>query len=215
MHEVASDQRHIHVLDDENAHFYYNGEEIPVNVAPAEKLTAETIIAYDVESTLHVVITPEVGTQEAVEETKVVYEDKPLKDTSFNWLTTSVHDSVTEINNAAAALDEYRQKVEEFKEAGTDTNMNGIDQVLRNQQGDLVQMIDDLSYREDDMQALANYALNLWQALNSVHGGCAKENIASARAMEKGGMAQYGTEENGDLLFRYRARNSIGYEGNS
>ena len=52
-------------------------------------------------------------------------------------------------------------------------------------------------------------------ALNSVHGGCAKENIASARAMEKGGMAQYGTEENGDPLFRYRARNSIGYEGNS
>ena len=74
---------------------------------------------------------------------------------------------MTEINNAAAALEEYRQKVEEFKEAGTDTNMNGMDQVLRNQQGDLVQMIDDLSYREDDMQALANYALNLWQALNS------------------------------------------------
>lgn len=42
-------------------------------------------------------------------------------------------------------------------------------------------------------------------ALNSVHGGCAKENIASTRAMEKGGMAQYGTEENGDPLFRFRA----------
>ena len=52
-------------------------------------------------------------------------------------------------------------------------------------------------------------------SLPGVHGGCAKENIASARAMEKGGMVQYGTEENGDPLFRYRARNSIGYEGNS
>ena len=40
-------------------------------------------------------------------------------------------------------------------------------------------------------------------ALSGVHGGCAKENIASARAMEKGGMAQYGTEENGDPLFRF------------
>ena len=38
--------------------------------------------------------------------------------------------------------------------------------------------------------------------LSSVHGGCAKENVASARAMEKGGMVQYGTEENGDPLFR-------------
>ena len=40
-------------------------------------------------------------------------------------------------------------------------------------------------------------------ALSGVHGGCAKENIASARAMEKGGMKQYGTEENGDPLFRF------------
>ena len=39
--------------------------------------------------------------------------------------------------------------------------------------------------------------------LSSVHGGCAKENVASARAMEKGGMVQYGTEENGDPLFRF------------
>ncbi len=42
-------------------------------------------------------------------------------------------------------------------------------------------------------------------ALSGVHGGCAKENIASARALEKGGMVQYGTEENGDPLFRFCA----------
>lgn len=40
-------------------------------------------------------------------------------------------------------------------------------------------------------------------SLKSVHGGCDKDNIASHRAMEKGGMIQYGTEENGDPLFRY------------
>ena len=42
-------------------------------------------------------------------------------------------------------------------------------------------------------------------ALAGVHGGCAKENAASARAMEKGGMTRYGTEDNGDPLFRFRA----------
>ena len=47
-------------------------------------------------------------------------------------------------------------------------------------------------------------------ALSGVHGGCAKENIASARAMEKGGMARYGTEENGDPLFRYTAKERAG-----
>ena len=43
-------------------------------------------------------------------------------------------------------------------------------------------------------------------ALSGVHGGCAKENVASARAMEKGGMTRYGTEDNGDPLFRFRAK---------
>ena len=43
-------------------------------------------------------------------------------------------------------------------------------------------------------------------AIRSVHGGCARENIASRRAMEKGGMVQYGTEDNGDPLFRYCAK---------
>ena len=43
-------------------------------------------------------------------------------------------------------------------------------------------------------------------ALSGVHGGCARENAASARAMEKGGMARYGTEENGDPLFRFSIR---------
>ena len=42
--------------------------------------------------------------------------------------------------------------------------------------------------------------------LSGVHGGCDKENIASRRAMEKGGMVQYGTEDNGDPLFRFTVK---------
>ncbi len=42
-------------------------------------------------------------------------------------------------------------------------------------------------------------------SLQSVHGGCDKDNIASRRAMEKGGMTRYGQEENGDPLYRFRA----------
>lgn len=37
--------------------------------------------------------------------------------------------------------------------------------------------------------------------LESVHGGCDKENIASAKMMQKAGMRHYGFEENGDPLF--------------
>jgi hypothetical protein len=41
------------------------------------------------------------------------------------------------------------------------------------------------------------------------------ENIASARAMENGGMAQYGAEENGDPLFRFCANTESYQEGNT
>ena len=43
-------------------------------------------------------------------------------------------------------------------------------------------------------------------SLQSVHGGCDKDNIASKRAMEKGGMIQYGTEDNGDPVFRFTVK---------
>lgn len=43
-------------------------------------------------------------------------------------------------------------------------------------------------------------------SLQSVHGGCDKDNIASKRAMEKGGMVQYGYEDNGDPVFRYTVK---------
>lgn len=42
--------------------------------------------------------------------------------------------------------------------------------------------------------------------LQSVHGGCDRDNIASGRIMEKGGMVQYGTEDNGDPLFRFTVK---------
>lgn len=47
-------------------------------------------------------------------------------------------------------------------------------------------------------------------SLQSVHGGCARDNTASRRAMEKGGMIQYGTEDNGDPVFRFTAKEKDG-----
>lgn len=44
--------------------------------------------------------------------------------------------------------------------------------------------------------------------LQSVHGGCREDNIASKRAMEKAGMVQYGQEKNGDPLFWFKLENA-------
>lgn len=54
------------------------------------------------------------------------------------------------------------------------------------------------------VQALLAHAFGALK-LEQVHGGCYKDNIASARMMEKAGMCRYGEQENGDPLFIARA----------
>ena len=55
------------VLSAPNAVFYQNGQEVPVDVVPAEQLTADTLFILDTDGTMHVLITPEVqGTAEAL-----------------------------------------------------------------------------------------------------------------------------------------------------
>ena len=43
-------------------------------------------------------------------------------------------------------------------------------------------------------------------SIQSVHGGCDKNNIASKRALEKGGMIQYALNDEGDPQFIYKAQ---------
>ncbi len=55
------------VLDDPSASFWENGKEIPVNLIPASKIDANTLMAYEADGTLHVLITPKVtGSAEAI-----------------------------------------------------------------------------------------------------------------------------------------------------
>ena len=62
MYDNASD-----VLNDPNAKFYENGKEIPVNLVPANKIDDKTLIAYEADGTMHVLITPNIeGTTESV-----------------------------------------------------------------------------------------------------------------------------------------------------
>jgi len=71
------------VLENPDATFWENGVEIPVNLVPAEKIDADTLIAYDADGTLHVLITPEIeGTSLSVQ--------KAAEGISKDYVTTSV-----------------------------------------------------------------------------------------------------------------------------
>ncbi|MGJ4848946.1 hypothetical protein ACH6CV_01710 [Bacillota bacterium Meth-B3] len=56
------------VLHEPKASFYMDGKQVPVDVVPREKLTADTLFVYGADGTMHVLITPEVqGTPESVQ----------------------------------------------------------------------------------------------------------------------------------------------------
>jgi TP901 family phage tail tape measure protein len=56
------------VLNEPKASFYMDGKQVPVEVVPKEKLTADTLFVYGADGTMHVLITPEVqGTEESVQ----------------------------------------------------------------------------------------------------------------------------------------------------
>lgn len=73
------------VTNDTNAKFWENGKEIPVNLVPANKIDASTLIAYDTDGTLHVLITPKIsGTKEAVEQAAAGV-NNPKVAVRFGW----------------------------------------------------------------------------------------------------------------------------------
>ena len=89
----------------------------------------------------------------------------------------------------------------------------GLDGTLNHAEPEIFILLDEAyqnrGYGTQCVRELLRIAVEAY-ALSGVHGGCAKENIASARAMEKGGMVRYGTEENGDPLFRFTAKEKAG-----
>ena len=106
-------------LSDDNTQFYYNGKEIPVNLVPANKLTAETIIAYDADGTLHVLIMPEIGSPEAVEESVEQMGDKIGKGNAFLkgiHFFSSTDDDIIRINNLAENVNALKQRITELQE---------------------------------------------------------------------------------------------------
>ena len=156
------------VLDAEDAHFYYNGQEIPVNLVPAEKLTAETIIAYDSDGALHVLIMPEIGTPEAVEESIEQMGDKIGKGNGFLeaiHLFSSTDDDVQQILNLADTVDYLRGKVEEFKASG-DFSMSGqMEMEVGATLGELDQQLQNLN--DQDIANIGQEAAQLMAALSS------------------------------------------------
>lgn len=118
------------VLDDPKATFWEGGKEIPVNLVPASKIDASTLIAYDADGTLHVLITPQIeGTTESV--------SKAAESVLNKYVTTSIfgnesHNNWGWLNNLLGSdlltwMDSFNMQLEAFgRNKGTWVTLWGL-----------------------------------------------------------------------------------------
>ena len=130
--------------------------------------------------------------------------DHPLSSTEAQAQIARMRDTHTK--NTAGKLLHLCLAVCAQADPGTIRGWCGLDG-SRNPSGPEIFVLLDESFRNRGygtqcMKELLRIAADEYR-LRAVHGGCFKDNIASARAMVKAGMVPCGTEANGDPRFEF------------
>ena len=95
------------VLESGNARYYCDGQEIPVDVVPADMLTPDTLFILDADGTMHVLITPEIkGTPEAVAAAENLLNTTDHQGSiAARWLDDDTLDDLAKCNDYMKGID--------------------------------------------------------------------------------------------------------------
>lgn len=145
-----------------------DGASLPVTPEVVEKIGVNDIAAVAEDGTIHVLITPKVGTAEAVKTTTEAMNSTPLDNTPISFLSSSAQEDVERINNLSAAAADLQAQIAALKASGNIWTENGIG--LNELQHMEVNTVSDLTEElrgltEMDLQAIADQAANLMAAL--------------------------------------------------
>ena len=147
-----------------------DGAPLPVTPEVLGKITVNDIAALEADGTIHVMITPKVGSVEGVETASAAMASTPLDNTPFSFLSSSAQEDVDRINSLASAAAELQVQISALKASGNIWTEDGIGlNELQNMEtgtvSELTAQLEGLS--EMDLQAIADQAANLMAALNS------------------------------------------------
>lgn len=150
----------------------YGADGLPVTVTPEvlKQITANDVAAVEEDGTIHVIITPEVGTAEAVNMTTSAMNSTPLDNTPLSFLSSSAQEDVDRINGIAAAAAELRTQIDALRDSGEiwtpdGLGINELTDMENSSIGHLTEQLQGLS--EMDLQAISDQAANLMAALAS------------------------------------------------
>lgn len=106
----------------------YGTDGLPIPVTPevVAALDGNDIIALDADGTYHVIITPEVGSTEAVETAFAQMHNNPGAGTIFAPISSSTQKEVAYIGNLIGAIDQYQQKIDELNNSGKAFDADGV-----------------------------------------------------------------------------------------
>lgn len=148
----------------------YGPDGLPITVTPEvlEKITATDVAMLGEDGTIHVVITPEMGTPEAVEQSTTQIETAPMAGTPLSFISQSTMDEVRQISALNESIERYKQLAREAAEAGDVSGSAMFDEEANNLVSQQVELYRDLS--ETDLSAIGGQIANLMAALSSGEG---------------------------------------------
>ena len=151
-----------------------DGAKISVTPEVLAQLTNKDLVAVDEDGTVHVVITPELGNEGALEITENDINQAPLV------MSDSANENIEKIKDMKAALDELTASAEEAKESPLGVASNGLELAELNPMiyGEVVNLtnaINDLD--QQDLESIGGRIANLMAALEG-EGGTEEERSA-------------------------------------
>ena len=150
----------------------YGADGLPVTVTPEvlAKISANDVAAVEEDGTIHVLITPKVGTSEAVEMTTSAMNSTPMDDSPLSFLSSSAQEDIDKINANAAAVAELRTQIDGLKASGESYTQDGLGLAgLTDMENSSISVLTEqlMGLSDMDLQAIANQAANLMAALDS------------------------------------------------
>lgn len=158
----------------------YGPDGLPIAVTPEvlNQITATDVAMLGEDGTIHVVITPEMGTPEAVEQSTTQIETAPMAGTPLSFISQSTMDEVRQISALNESIERYKQLAREAAEAGDVSGSAMFDEEANNLVSQQVELYRDLS--ETDLSAIGGQIANLMAALSSGEGS--PEQVAEWQA---------------------------------
>ena len=147
-----------------------DGEKITVTPEVLNQITANDLVVFDDDGTVHVIITPEVGSEEGVQKSGEAMENTSQWSGGLDFLGDDAQDKIDRANKIASELERVKQAKQDLHDSGEIFDDSGLSEGdYQTQINDLESSLIDLgtTFTDTDIESIGSHVANLMAALNS------------------------------------------------